>query len=401
MIENLRLSFRAIWNHKMRSLLTMLGVIIGIAAIIAIFSIINGNTEQMKQQIVGSGNNSIDVIYGPKTIFNSETKKKEEKKPPYIPEFPEQQINNLDKSPNIKNVTLYYQENLPIYKQNQKFSASINAVNKKYFDIQKFKLLQGRNFNATDYVGRKQVILLDNVAYSQLFPKNDGINKFVEINGQPFKIIGVVKGEESNNLNSQAFVPVNNRYFLTGKIDPEPIIKLQTNSINELQETGNQVTQYLNQQMPDSDYTFGIMDYSDLTKNTEEINKSSYLLLIGVASISLLVGGIGVMNIMLVSVTERTKEIGLKKALGAQRKIILLQFLTESVTLTIVGGIIGIFIGLIIAKFATNIMSYPFVISSTSIIGSLIFSCTIGIMFGLIPAIKASKMNPIDALRFD
>lgn len=402
MIENFKLSIQAIWSHKLRSLLTMLGVIIGIAAIISIFSLINGNTEKMKQQIVGDGNNTIDVIYGAKSMFNSSLKKEEEKRPDFVPLIPEEEINNLSNSPEVKEATLYYQQYLSIFRQNESSAANVNAVHEKYFEIQPLTLLKGRRFNEADYAGRKQVVLLDERVYSQLFPEDDGLEQMVEINGQPFKIIGVVKDEQANPdyAPRQSFIPANNWIFLTGKINPEPIVKLQTNNMDELQPTSNQVIRYLNQKLPQSDFAFGVTDLSDLAKNMEEINQSSYLLLIGIASISLLVGGIGVMNIMLVSVTERTREIGLKKALGARRSVILLQFLTESVTLTIVGGILGILLGLIIGKLGTQAMGTPFVLSPISIVGSLIFSCTIGIVFGIIPAVKASKMNPIEALRF-
>lgn len=403
MIENFRLSIQAVWGHKLRSLLTMLGIIIGIAAIISIFSIINGSTEKMKQEIIGGGNNSIDILFDSKSVFSKSIRKKSEKFPDYVPDFSEQEINQLSNAPHIRNSTLFHQQNMKIYKKELGISAETNAVSPKYFEITPQTLVDGRLFTQIDYSGMKQVCLLDQHVHEQLFEGESGINQYIEIQGTPFKIIGIVSevGSDSQLPENKVYVPINNWFLLTDKINHEPTIRVQTYKTDDLQTVGNQVVNYLNEKIPDSDYSFGMNDYSEFAKNKEEIEKNNFLMLIGVASISLVVGGIGVMNIMLVSVTERTREIGLKKALGARKKTILFQFLTESVTLAIIGGIIGIIIGVFISITVTNIMGYPFILSKTSVIGSLLFSSSIGIIFGFLPAMKAANMNPIEALRFE
>ena len=201
--------------------------------------------------------------------------------------------------------------------------------------------------------------------------------------------------------NGKAYVPLTQWPKVAGEINPTPAVIVQGEDTDGLKPAAEKVAMLLNGFIPQSDYVFGIMNLEDFEKQMDEFNRSEFYLLAGIASISLLVGGIGVMNIMLVSVTERTREIGVKKALGARRKVILLQFLTESVTLTFIGGITGILFGLIAGKGITSALNYPYMVSWLAIIGSMAFCSIIGIVFGLMPAIKASKLDPIEALRYD
>lgn len=403
MIENTKLALKAIREHKLRSFLTMLGIIIGIAAIIAIFCIISGNTEKMKQGIVGSGNNSIDILYGSKATFRKTIRKSKEEYPSYVPLIPEKEINQLDNAPEIKNATLFQKEFLRIFYGDKSIQANVSAIAPKFFAITPHTLVEGRFFNESDYDGNKQVILLPKDFYQELFPRGNGINQLVEINGIPFKVIGVVVDPSRKNeyTERQAFVPFNNWSILSQKVNPQPTVRVQTRNTDQLKPISNQVIRYLNQKIPASDFEFGVNDYEEIAKNLEEINQSNFIMLVGIASIPLLVGGIGVMNIMLVSVTERTKEIGLKKALGARRSIILAQFLIEAITLSFIAGVIGVVLGIGVGFLVSRSMDYPFILSEVSIIGSLLFSSTIGIVFGFLPAYKAAKLSPIEALKFE
>ncbi|ALS36772.1 putative ABC transport system permease protein [Enterococcus rotai] len=410
MLENIILSLQSIWAHKLRSILTMLGVIIGIAAIIAIFSIIEGNTANMKRQFVGGNNNTIEVEYGKKSRFNGSgsSEGSNEKKPTYVPILSQEQMNNIKEQTGIKNIAPLYQKNTKIYQGQKSSNSMITATTQNYFEMNKKKVVEGRLFTEVDYTGSQQSIIMNKKAYDANFPKGKGVGKYVEINGYPFQVIGVyedelVEGDMSMDFGGQneSIVPLSQWDKITSELNPEPKIIFQTETTDQLKTKSPGVASLLNTLVPESGYVFGVKDAENMQKQLEQINRSNFLLLAGIASISLVVGGIGVMNIMLVSVTERTREIGVKKALGARRKVILEQFLVESVTLTIFGGILGIIVGVIIGKVVTSILYYPFIVSIVSVVGSIGFCSLIGIIFGLMPAVKASKLDPIEALRYE
>ncbi|MFS0783447.1 ABC transporter permease [Bacillus sp. 1P06AnD] len=408
MLETIKLSVQAIWSHKLRSLLTMLGVIIGITAIISIFNIIEGNSVVMKQQIAGGSNNTMEIEYGGESKFSKGILTgANEKKPAYIPEITEKQMNEVRNIPGIKNAALLYKKSLTIFQQEKSIRAEIIATTPNYFDMKKHSIMQGRLLTQSDMDNLNQVAVINKVTFDKLFPKGDGIGQHIEINGSPFKVVGVVEEIEEANASSQfnpvgaIFVPVGQWTSFHEKVDPEPTVLVQGENTDQLKSISQEAINLLLTFVPKSDYIFGVRDFSEYEKNMEQINKSQLFLLGGIASLSLIVGGIGVMNIMLVSVTERTREIGVKKALGAKRKTILFQFLIESIILTLIGGIIGIVLGLIVGKVLTVSMGYPFIISLLPIFGSLMFSLFIGVVFGIMPAFKASKLNPIEALRYE
>ncbi|OJG74759.1 ABC transporter permease [Enterococcus quebecensis] len=388
----------------------MLGVIIGIAAIIAIFSIIEGNTANMKKQFVGGNNNTMDVEYGRKSQFNGSgfSENSKEKKPTYIPILTQDQMNEIKNQTGIKNVAISYEKDSKIYQGQKSENTSITATTSNYFEMDKKRVVEGRLFTDADYTGSQQSIVMNKKAYDAHFPKGGGVGKYVEINGYPFQIIGVYEDEQSQDDmmmgfggRSEAIVPISQWDKVTNELNPEPKVMIQTETTDQLKTKAPEVAGLLNALIPASDYEFGVRNSENIEKQLEQFNRSNFLLLAGIASISLVVGGIGVMNIMLVSVTERTREIGVKKALGARRKIILEQFLVESVTLTVFGGLLGIILGIIIGKTVTSIMNYPFIVSMLSVVGSIVFCSIIGIVFGLMPAVKASKLDPIEALRYE
>ncbi|WP_348921164.1 ABC transporter permease [Enterococcus rotai] len=410
MLENIILSLQSIWAHKLRSILTMLGVIIGIAAIIAIFSIIEGNTSNMKKQFVGGNNNTMSIEYGKKSLFNGAgfSGGSNEKKPTYIPVLSQEQMNEIKEQTDIKNIAPIYQKNTKIYQGQKSGNSTILATTTNFFEMNKKKIIEGRLFTESDYTGSQQSIIMNEKVYNTSFPKGGGIGKYVEINGYPFQVIGVYKDEIAEGELSMSFggenetiVPLSQWNKITNELNPEPKIMFQTETTDELKIKAPEVFGLLNKLIPESGYEFGVKNSENMERQLEQFNRSNFLLLAGIASISLVVGGIGVMNIMLVSVTERTREIGVKKALGARRKVILEQFLVESITLTIFGGILGIVVGVIIGRIVTSILHYPFIVSIVSIVGSIAFCSLIGIIFGLMPAVKASKLDPIEALRYE
>lgn len=410
-MEEIRFALQSIFAHKMRSVLTMLGVIIGIAAIISIFSIIGGNTEKMKREMIGGNNNTMNIQYDKKSSFQSVNlfggglSEKEEKKPLYLPFLREDVLNKINEIPEVLASGLSYQKDGKIYRKAKGADAKVSAVTSSVEDLEQLNFIKGEGFASQAFKEQQQAIFLEDSLYDELFPNEEGIGQFVEVNGVPFKVQGVFQLDpNSSNLFSfekRAYVPLQQAHKLSDELDIVPLVTIQTNNTDQLQGAAEKAAEILNQQIPPSDYEYGVMNLKDFARELERMNQSSFILLSGIASISLLVGGIGVMNIMLVSVTERTKEIGIKKALGARRKIILKQFLVEAVVLTLIGGILGILIGLLSGYVITQSLDYPYIVSVLSIIVSLVFCSLMGVIFGLLPAMKASKLNPIEALRFE
>ncbi|MBP2622504.1 ABC transporter permease [Streptococcus oricebi] len=405
-MEDIFVALNSILSHKMRSTLTMLGIIIGIGAIIAIFSIIEGNSENTKRQLIGGSNNSLNVVYNKKNAINPDIPDKANaKKPLYLPFLGEETLEQIKKIPGVKNAVLSYQKENQIYYLQNKATSKVIATSQNIAEVKKMKTTSGADFSDPAFRNQEQVVYLEKSLYQTLFPAGDGLGKYVEIKGNPFKVIGVFESKKASGLTAGtenlAYIPLNQWHRIFEEIDVSPEVTVQTERADGLKPAAKKVGDYLNSLVPDSDYMFGVMNLREFERQLTKLNQSNFVLLAGIASISLLVGGIGVMNIMLVSVTERTREIGVKKALGARRKVILKQFLIEAVILTLMGGVIGVLAGIISGLVITRSLDYPYILSLFSVFVSLLFCCIIGVVFGLLPAVKASKLNPIEALRFE
>lgn len=406
-MEEIGVAIQSILAHKMRSILTMLGVIIGIAAIISIFSIIEGNSANLKKEMIGGSNNTMEVEYDKKSSFDPSLRSgKKEQKPSYLPEIGKEQLKKIRHIPNVLDAGLAYQTDTNVYHQDRKVQSKVAAVTPNIGKLKRLKIIKGDSFDSKDFQKNKQIIYLDQTLYEELFKGRDGIGQYVEVKGIPFEVKGVFKMEEEddspyNFIEKEAYIPSEQAYKIFSEIDIAPNIIIQSTDTDKLQAAAKKVAQVVNKEIPKSDYAYGVRNMEEVQKSLEQFNQSRFILLAGIASISLLVGGIGVMNIMLVSVTERTREIGVKKALGARRKVILKQFLVEAVVITLLGGILGVLIGLLGGFIITHVLKYPYIVSIISVVASLAFCCIIGIIFGLLPAMKASKLDPIEALRFE
>ena len=272
-------------------------------------------------------------------------------------------------------------------------------------------------FVQSDYDNYRKVALVDSNAAENIFPGEDPVGKIIEIGEEPYTVVGVVNQDEDSmpnieNINQfyEYFQSVMGTVMIPSKCwpiafqfdEPENIV-IRADSTDNMSEAGNGVAKALNNEIKAADsstkFEYRAKDVMQKVKNLQKLSESTNQQLIWIASISLLVGGIGVMNIMLVSVTERTKEIGLKKAIGARKKTILNQFLTEAAVLTSIGGIIGVVLGIALSKVVSKVAGSPTAISVSAIVGSVVFSMLIGIIFGLLPSVKAANLNPIDALR--
>ncbi|MEG0962443.1 MAG: ABC transporter permease [Lachnospiraceae bacterium] len=415
MLENIRLSFQGIWSHKMRSFLTMLGIIIGIAAIIAIVSTIKGTNEQIKENLIGSGDNSVTVSlhqgdYGYEMEYNGI--------PEGVPVISEEVRQQMLEIEHVENASLYnVREGYnAVYRQNVGLSGGkIYGIDQNYFDTTNFVVRKGRGFTQSDFTKFRKVVVLDSNSSESLFAGEDPIGKTIEIKQEPYVVIGVVE-------KSKKFEPVINtmeEYYMyaersTGAVyvpnatwplvyaydEPQTLV-LKLDSTDNMTTAGKVAADQLNSSLTVSDDTmkYKAINLLEQAKEIQELSKSTNTMLIWIAGISLLVGGIGVMNIMLVSVTERTQEIGLKKAIGARKTTILGQFLTEAAVLTSLGGLIGVIVGIILAEVISKLTETVVAISTPAAIFAVLFSMIIGIIFGLLPSYKAANLNPIEALR--
>ncbi len=418
MFENIRLSFRGIFSHKVRSILTMLGIIIGIAAIIAIVSTIKGTNDQIKDNLIGSGNNTVSVV-----ICQGEDKydMQYQSVPDGIPVANDDVKKEILKDKNIEAVSLY-RERISLdsiyYKNNHLSGGNVTGIDEDYLSTAGYTVRKGKGFSENDYKDYSKVALIDSQTETGIFSGEDPVGKIIDINGEPFKVIGVVEKlnkfqpvinsyedyqlYNQDNSSGQIFIPTDTWSIVFRYDEPQNCLIKAINT-DSMTKAGNSAEKILNSRLSVSDDTikYKSQDQLKTAESIQSLSSSTNTLVICIAGISLLVGGIGVMNIMLVSVTERTREIGLKKALGARKKTILGQFLTEAAVLTSVGGIIGIITGIILAQIIAKFAEVPVSISIVSIIISVVFSMIVGIIFGFIPSVKASNLDPIEALRYE
>lgn len=414
MIDNIILAFQGIWGHKMRSFLTMLGIIIGIAAIMTIVSTIEGTNEQIKRNLIGSGTNAVNV-----ELYQGDMKYEfyGDDFPVGVPLIDEETKNKIDGIEGVVLSSIYNERNYSdgIYYKSTTYQGKIKGVDKNYFKVTDYYIQYGRDFKDSDFKYKK-VAILDKVASKTLFNNENPIGKTIEISSEPFVVVGVVDKNSlfkpvinsikdymtyASDSNGEVFIPINSWSIIYAYDEPENIV-LKSVDTDSMTKIGHDAAKLLSDRITstgEEKITYKNNDLLKQAKQLQELGSSTNNQLILIASISLLVGGIGVMNIMLVSVTERTKEIGLKKAIGAKRKVILFQFLTEAAVLTSIGGILGVLLGIGMSELVSRLSGIPVMMSIPATIISVIFSMVIGVIFGLLPAIKASKLNPIDALR--
>lgn len=417
MIENIRLSFQGIWSHKMRSFLTMLGIIIGIASIISIVSTIKGTNEQIKKNLIGSGTNTVQIQlyqgdYQYEMLYNG--------LPDGIPVRDETTMEKIKSVKNVEDAAFYTSRsdyNNSVYYGNNGISGSqVFGVDNSYFTTNGLVLKSGRTFVDSDFTDFHAAAIIDADTADSLFDGENPIGKTIEISSIPFTVVGVVDEDSkfepvinsideyytyySDSSASRIFVPSSMWPALYSFDEPQNVA-IRVSNTEAMTDAGKAVAEIMNTNVTNSEIKYQAQDLLKQAQDLQDLSSSTNSQLIWIASISLLVGGIGVMNIMLVSVTERTREIGLKKAIGAKKSRILWQFLTEAAVLTSLGGIVGVGAGIGLAEIISHVTSAPVAISVPSIIIAVVFSMVIGIIFGLLPSFKAANLNPIDALRHE
>jgi len=418
MFENIRLAFQGIWSHKMRSILTMLGIIIGIAAIITIVSTIKGTNEQIKENLIGAGNNVVTVQLNQGGYHYDMSWNPLPSGVRVITEETRQELERID---GAEKVSLYCSRNYAdqLFYRNTQYNGEIYGIDQNYLSVYGYQVKSGRGFVESDYQDFRKVALVDTNTVTNLFGGESPVGKSIELNGDVFIVVGVVALSEEftptiNSINDyymyadtssgSVYIPLAT-WPTAFQFDEPQNVAIKVENTDVMTTAGKAAADLLTQRQimdPDnSNFDYRSQDMLEQAQQLQSMSESTNAQLIWIASISLLVGGIGVMNIMLVSVTERTSEIGLKKAIGAKKRRILFQFLTEAAVLTSLGGIIGVISGIGLAQLISSMVQIPVAIDVTAIGVSVVFSILIGVIFGLLPAVKAANLNPIQALRRD
>ena len=400
-LESLTNALTALLANKLRSLLTMLGVIIGVGAIITTTSIGEGAKADITERIQTLGANILAVRPGQSRFRgrgSADARKSLTVKDLALLE---------ERGQNFGYVTPEVSSRAQVKYLNKNTNTTIVGTSPAYLVTANFTVEKGRFFGDSEIRYRERVCVLGKTVVDNLFETIEPIGKTVKIKGVGFHVLGVMKEKGASgwrNPDDQVFIPYTTAMKRVFGEDYLSSISIQANDDKLIEAAETEVTELLRRQheIPiNKELDFHIRNQAEFMETLEESSQTFTNMILGIAIVSLVVGGIGIMNIMLVSVTERTKEIGLRKAVGAQRSDILVQFLVESTTLALVGGIVGIGVGIVGAEMVPSIWGWRTVVSIMYAIASFIVSALVGVFFGAYPAWKAAKLHPIDALRHE
>jgi putative ABC transport system permease protein len=407
-LMNLSIAMQALRVNKLRSILTMLGIVIGVAAVIAMIAIGGGAQKRVQEQISSLGSNLLIVVPG--SVIQSGARLGAGNAQTLTEQDANAIINEI---PEVAFAAPLSRGNAQVVFGNTNWATSINGVYNNYFDVREWNLADGRLFDQGEISRFGKVAILGKTVASQLFGDDNPIGQVVRIRGIPFEIIGLLesKGQSSQGQDQDDVILVplttgRNRLFgePRGRIARVGtiLIKAQDASVTGIvEERINELLRQRHRIQPGMENDFQVRNLTEILKMQEAASKVMSMLLAAVASVSLLVGGIGIMNIMLVSVTERTREIGLRLAVGARGRDIMTQFLVEAMTLATLGGALGVLLGIAISALVAYLANWDISLSIFSIVIAVGFSAAIGIFFGYYPAKKAAQMQPIVALRYE
>lgn len=403
MLKIHRIAFQSIMKNRMRSLLTSLGIIIGVCSVIVMVAIGQGSQQKIENDINSMGTNLLMVFPGASSrggISRGAGSRNSLKMEDYEA-IKEQAQTILAVSPSVRS-------GAQIIGGAGNWNTVVEGVSPGYLDIKQWELESGSFFTDKDDKAKKKVAVLGKTIADELFPDSDPVGQRIRIRNTPFKIVGVLKEKGQNSMGSDQddiiLAPSNTvLYRLSGgrRINMLYVSSLTPEQIDESKEEVKEILYRNHDIKVEEDEDFMIRTQTEITDMASSTSKTLTLLLGAIAGVSLLVGGIGIMNIMLVSVTERTREIGIRLSVGARGKDVLLQFLTEAITLSFFGGLIGILLAILISYGLNSMTDLTTVINPLIVLIAFIFSGAVGIFFGYYPAKKASELNPIDALRYE
>lgn len=400
--ESFLMAWASLIANKMRSILTMLGIIIGVAAVIALVSIGNGVKQDIQNSISSLGSNLLMVMPGaPRTpgVRPSSGSMKSLKVSDY------EAISKLD---GVKAASPMTNGSYVVIYQNKNWTTSVSGVSYNYLDVNNWSMKSGRFLSEKNVQNRERVAVVGKTVVKNLFGDEDPVGAEIRVKNIPFRIIGVLNSKGSgamgNDQDDMVIIPYTTAMERVEGVDYLRMIYVVGKDENGIDRLQSDIENLLRVRHGIKDTNlddFNIQNMNSIMETMEETTGTLTLFLGAVAAISLVVGGIGIMNIMLVSVTERTREIGVRKALGATYNVIVTQFLIEAVVISLMGGIIGIALGIGASKLIGLASGMSTVISIPTIVMSFAFSMAIGLIFGIYPARKAAKLNPIDALHYE
>ena len=388
--QSVKMAWKAVLSNKMRSFLTMLGIIIGVMSLVVLVSLAGGTTDSVNAQIASMGSNLLTVSI------------QDDKGNPMKLDDVEALIENNE----IAKAAPIATSSVTASSTYSEETANIYGTTGSYAEIQGLELYSGRFLKKTDIENHTNVVVINAGLAIQVMGRMNVVGESISLNGVNYQIIGVLKADENDSTtteNYEAYIPYTSLVRLASDVSSEVTsFCVSATSEDSLDEAENVVTRKMMQRFSQDEDAFTIINQSTVMETMASVNQTLQLMLGGIAGISLLVGGIGIMNIMLVSVTERTREIGIRKAIGANRSAIMLQFLIEAMMLSLMGCFLGIVLSWTVLQVISAINSADMIYTmSGGVVGiAIAFSVLIGIVFGLYPANKAAKKKPVDALRF-